>query len=36
MSELTIAYWVGFGLGLFAGGALGISVYALIYAGRER
>ena len=36
MSGITITYCTGFLIGLFVGGSLGISVYALLYAGRER
>lgn len=36
MTDLTQAYLIGLAIGLVVGGSLGITVFALIYAGRER
>lgn len=36
MTDLTQAYLIGLAIGLFIGGSIGITVFAVLYAGRER
>lgn len=37
MIDLSLTYWTGFCIGMFTGAALGICLYAMLYAsGRER